>query len=50
MTKHLQPVIPSLVSGDQASFVLGRSIAESYSYVADLLLLLLLPLRLHDCS
>lgn len=37
LTHRLQPSIPLLVSNDQAGFVLGRCIAESFAYAADLL-------------
>lgn len=37
LTNRLQPLIPQLVSDDQAGFVLGRCISESFAYAADLL-------------
>lgn len=37
LTNRLQPAIPLLVSSDQAGFVLGRCIAESFAYAADIL-------------
>jgi hypothetical protein len=37
VTTRLQPLIPSLVSRDQSSFVLGRCLVESFAYATDLL-------------
>jgi mannosylglycoprotein endo-beta-mannosidase len=37
LTNRLQPSIPSLISADQSGFVLGRNIADSFAYAADLL-------------
>lgn len=37
LTNRLQPLIPSLISSDQSGFVLGRCIAESFAYAAELL-------------
>lgn len=37
LTNRLQPAIPLLVSDDQAGFVLGRCISESFAYAVDLL-------------
>lgn len=37
LTTRLQSSIPDLVSADQASFILGRFIADSFAYAADLL-------------
>lgn len=37
LTTRLQPLVPSLVGGDQSGFVLGRCLAKSFAYATDLL-------------
>lgn len=37
LTNRLQPLIPSLMGNDQSSFVIGRCIADNFTYAADLL-------------
>jgi len=37
LTTRLQPLIPSLIGTDQSGFVMGRCIADSFAYAAELL-------------